>query len=331
MIIVTGGAGFIGSAIIWKLNQLGRDDILVVDHLGTEEKWKNLIPLKFIDYIEKDDFLNLVVNDKLSSVFGFGQSRIEAIIHMGACSSTTQQDATYLIRNNFEYTKQLALFALRVDARFIYASSAATYGDGNKGFSDDEAGLNRIRPLNMYGYSKQLFDLWALRNGLLKKLAGLKFFNVFGPNEYHKGDMRSLIHKAFEQILATGKIRLFKSYKSDYDDGEQMRDFIYVKDAVDMTLYFLTNKNSAGIFNIGSGVANTWNKLASAIFNAIGKPIQIDYIDMPEAIREKYQYYTCADISKIRKNGYEKEITPIEKSVDEYVTKYLLGDKRLGE
>jgi ADP-L-glycero-D-manno-heptose 6-epimerase len=331
MIIVTGGAGFIGSAIVWKLNQLGRDDIVVIDHLGTEEKWKNLVPLKFRDYLEKDDFLDLVSNDRFSSVFGFDQSGIEAIIHMGACSSTTQQDATYLVKNNFEYTKQLALFALRVDARFIYASSAATYGNGNKGFSDDEAGLDKLRPLNMYGYSKQLFDLWASQNGLLKKLVGLKFFNVFGPNEYHKGDMRSLIHKACGQILATGKIELFKSYKNDYADGEQMRDFIYVKDAVDMTLHFLTNKNSAGIFNIGSGVANTWNKLASAIFNALEKPMQIDYIDMPETIREKYQYHTCADISKIRKNGYEKEIIPIEKSVDDYVAKYLLGGKRLGE
>jgi ADP-L-glycero-D-manno-heptose 6-epimerase len=267
----------------------------------------------------------------MPSAFGIEQGGIEAFFHLGACSSTTEKDATYLIRNNFEYTKKLALFALKNSARFIYASSAATYGDGNRGFSDDEAGLCDFRPLNMYGYSKQLFDLWAWRRGILGKMVGLKYFNVFGPNEYHKGDMRSLVVKAFEQIKSTGEIGLFKSYRSEYANGEQMRDFVYVKDAADMTLHFLNHKAASGIYNVGSGMANTWNRLASAIFEALGKPTRIDFLDMPDTIREKYQYYTCADISKIRKAGYKKEITPLENSVEDYVTNYLLNGKRLGE
>lgn len=331
MIIVTGGAGFIGSAIVWRLNQLGKEDILIVDNLGTDEKWKNLVPLRYHDYMEKDEFLSLVVNQRLAARMRSDREPIEAIIHMGACSSTTETDATFLIRNNFEYTRQLAIVAVNEGARFIYASSAATYGDGSNGFEDGESKVDSLRPLNMYGYSKQLFDQWALRRGLLDRIVGLKYFNVYGPNEYHKGDMRSVVLKAFEQIQSTGKMRLFKSYRNDYKDGEQVRDFIYVKDAVDMTLFFLEKKTIGGLFNIGSGSANTWNRLAAAIFAATAKPQNIDYVDMPAAIRDKYQYYTCADISRIRKAGYAGPMTGIEDAVKDYVGNYLVAGKRLGE
>lgn len=330
MIIVTGGAGFIGSAIIWRLNQLGEDNILVVDNLGTDEKWKNLVPLKFHDYIEKDDFLDIVIAGDLNRLRS-DNKKISAIVHMGACSSTMERDATYLIENNFEYTKQLAIVALNEGSRFIYASSAATYGDGSNGFVDDKEKIDRLRPLNMYGYSKQLFDQWAMRHDMLGMIVGVKYFNIFGPNEYHKGEMRSVVLKAFEQIESSGKMQLFKSYKKGYKNGEQVRDFLYVKDAVEMTLFFLENKKVGGLFNIGSGTANSWNKLAAAIFNALGKSPKVEYIDMPDAIREKYQYYTCADISKIRKAGYKKRITGLEDAVSDYVENYLVEGKRLGE
>lgn len=331
MIIVTGGAGFIGSALVWRLNRLGRRDILIVDHLGTSEKWKNLVPVKFEDYLEKDEFLRLIGQDALPGPAGKGRSAVEAVFHLGACSSTTELDASYLIRNNFEYTRQVALFALRNGARFIYASSAATYGDGGRGFSDDEENLDELRPLNMYGYSKQLFDIWAKANGLLNQIVGLKYFNVFGPNEYHKGDMRSLVAKAYEQVMATGGIRLFRSHRDDYADGEQKRDFLYVKDAVEMTLHFFHDREANGIFNIGGGEARTWNSLAAAIFRSLGKPERIEYIDMPQSIREKYQYYTCADMHKLRNAGYDRPATSLELAVDDYVRNYLVPGKRLGE
>ncbi len=331
MIVVTGGAGFIGSAIIWRLNQLGRDDILVVDSLGSDEKWKNLVPLKFRDYVEREDFIRLVTEGKLVGKTAENPDRVDAIIHMGACSSTTEHDATFLVKNNFEYTKQLALFAVKEGSRFVYASSAATYGDGSRGFVDDEEQIDQLRPLNMYGYSKQMFDQWALRHGLFNRIVGVKFFNVYGPNEYHKGDMSSVVLKAFEQIKSTGKMKLFKSYHENYGDGEQVRDFVYVKDAVEMTLFFLKQRNLAGLFNIGSGVANTWNNLAASIFKALGKAANIEYVDMPESIKDKYQYYTCAHMSKIRKAGYTSGVTPLSEAVSDYVTNYLVKGKRLGE
>jgi ADP-L-glycero-D-manno-heptose 6-epimerase len=316
MIVVTGGAGFIGSALITALNKRAVTDILVVDELGSDEKWKNLRTLSFADYIEKDDFLELVIEDKLTAC-------IEAIFHLGACTSTTETNASYLIKNNYEYSKLLAQWATKANIRFIYASSAATYGDGSAGFSDDEDKIDKLSPLNIYGYSKHIFDLWARRTGLLKKIVGLKYFNVFGPNEYHKADMRSFVLKAFEQIQSTGKVRLFKSYKPEYADGEQLRDFIYVKDAVDMTLFFLDNPKKAGLFNIGTGKARTWNDLVKAVFAAIGKEPKIEYIEMPEAIRNQYQYFTQAEMAKLRKAGYNKQTTPLEDAVQDYVQNYL--------
>ncbi|MFH1884545.1 MAG: ADP-glyceromanno-heptose 6-epimerase [Planctomycetota bacterium] len=322
MIIVTGGAGFIGSALIAALNKRQITDILVVDELGTDRKWKNLRNLSFADYVEKDDFLEMVIEDKLDS-------SIDAVFHLGACSDTTETNASYLIKNNYEYSKLLAQWATADNIRFIYASSAATYGDGSAGFSDDQEKIENLKPLNMYGYSKHLFDLWARRAGLLKNIAGLKYFNVFGPNEYHKADMRSFCIKAFEQITSTGKVRLFKSYKSEYADGEQKRDFIYVKDAVDMTLFFYDNPQLSGLFNIGTGKARTWNDLVKAVFAAMGKEPNIEYIEMPESIRNQYQYYTCADITNLRKAGYNKETTPLEDAIKDYVQNYLQKDRYL--
>ncbi len=316
MIIVTGGAGFIGSAIIAALNKRQITDILVVDQLGCDQRWKNLRNLSFTDYVEKDDFLEMVIEDKLDS-------SIEAVFHLGACSDTTETNASYLLKNNYEYTKLLAQWTTDANIRFIYASSAATYGNGSAGFSDDENGIEILRPLNMYGYSKHLFDLWARRAGLLKKIVGLKYFNVFGPNEYHKADMRSFCLKAFEQINTTGKVCLFKSYKPEFKDGEQVRDFIYVKDAVNMTLFFLDNSQLNGLFNIGTSEPRTWNDLVIAVFVGMGRRPNIEYIEMPDSIHNQYQYYTCAETAKLRKTGYNNKTTSLEDAIKDYVQNYL--------
>lgn len=323
MIVVTGGAGFIGSALVWKLNRMGEDKIIIVDELGKDEKWKNLNGLKFEDFYHKDDFMGLILQRQI-------QFKITAIIHLGACSATTEKDADYLMDNNFHYSQELAKYSLEKGIRFIYASSAATYGDGSNGYNDDESKMENLRPLNMYGYSKHLFDTWVKRNGLMNHVVGLKYFNVYGPNEYHKGDMRSVVHKAFEQVRDTGKVRLFKSYKPDYKDGEQKRDFIYVKDAVDMSLYFLERQDKNGIYNIGTGRAQTWVDLVTALFDAVGKPLNMEFIDMPEDIREKYQYFTEANLSKLKNAGYTKPIMNLRDGVTDYVKNYLLKDIYFG-
>ncbi len=323
MIIVTGGAGFIGSAIIAGLNMRGIDDILIVDALGVDEKWKNLRNLRYVDYVEADDFFEMLAAGEVNW-------SVEAIIHMGACSDTTETDATFLVNNNYGCSKLLATWAAEAEIRFIYASSAATYGDGSRGFCDDETKLGELQPMNMYGYSKHMFDLWARRTGLLDSVVGLKYFNVFGPNEYHKGNMRSFVVKAFEQINESGKVGLFKSYDPEYADGEQVRDFLYIKDAVDMTLFFMDNPKLAGIYNVGAGKARTWNDLAKATFAAMDKKANITYIEMPENIKDKYQYFTEADISKLRKAGYDKDITSLEDAIKDYVQNYLQKDEYLG-
>ena len=325
-ILVTGGAGFIGSALIWALNRRGLSDIVVTDFLGTDDKWKNLVPLKFADYVEADAF-----RQRLHAHAGsFG--KFSAVFHLGACSATTEKNAAYLADNNFAFTKELAAWSLAQHARFIYASSAATYGDGAQGMDDQSTDLAALRPLNMYGYSKHLFDLYAQRHGFLDQVVGVKYFNVFGPNEDHKGDMRSLVNKAYQQILATGKVQLFKSHKPEYKDGEQMRDFLYVKDAVEMTIHFAEHAiNRGGLYNLGSGEANTWLTLARAIFAALGREPAIDFIDMPEILRGKYQYYTRADVSKLRSTGYDRPVTTLPESVRDYVQSYLVTGKKLGE
>ncbi len=315
-VLVTGGAGFIGSALVWGLNQRGIDDIFIVDRLGSGEKWKNLKNLRYADYCEKGDFLGYLEKG------AFDEHGFDTILHLGACSSTTETDSSYLIKNNFEFSKALALWAENRRARFIYASSAATYGDGESGFVDNFADIDKLRPLNMYGYSKQLFDLWLKRKGLLKHMVGLKFFNVFGPNEYHKGSMCSFILKSFEQIRATGQVHLFKSHRPDYKDGEQLRDFIYVKDAVDMTLHFLDN-DEGGLFNIATGVTRSWNDLVRATFAAMNIPPRISYVEMPESIRNQYQYFTRGDITRLKLSGYGKPTQTLEQSIDDYVKNYL--------
>jgi ADP-L-glycero-D-manno-heptose 6-epimerase len=325
-VLVTGGAGFIGSALVWALNRHGCERIVVCDRLGTDEKWRNLTPLRFADYVEADDLLPRLQNGALG--------KFDLILHLGACSSTTERDASFLIRNNYEFTKDLTAWAIaqtarRRKARFVYASSAATYGDGSAGMEDDESQLDRLRPLNMYGCSKHLFDLHARRAGFLDRIVGLKYFNVFGPNEDHKGDMRSLVHKSFGQVRETGAIRLFKSHRSDYRDGEQKRDFLYVKDAVAMTLHLAATPRANGLFNIGSGKARTWNDLAKAVFAALKQKPNIQFIEMPEAIRDKYQYFTQANLARLRAAGYTAPVTSLEDAVNDYVRNYLVPDKRL--
>jgi ADP-L-glycero-D-manno-heptose 6-epimerase len=317
MIIITGGAGFIGSAMLWELNRNGIEEVLIVDDLGraSEGKWLNLRGLRYSDFIHKDDLPRLLEQNRLPE--------ISAIIHMGAISSTTEQDAGLLMRNNYEYSKMLASWCAAKEARFIYASSAATFGDGSAGYSDGIDSIDRLRPLNMYGYSKHLFDCWALRNGILEKAAGLKFFNVYGPNEYHKDDMTSVVFKAFNQIHENGAVRLFTSHHPDFADGEQMRDFVYVKDCTRIMRWLLETPSVAGLFNIGTGQARTFKDLVGATFDALGKTPSITYIPMPETIREKYQYYTCADCGNLRQAGFSEPMTSLEDGVRDYVLNYL--------
>lgn len=317
MIIVTGGAGFIGSALVWALNKRGISDIIVVDVFGTDDKYKNLVPLKFSDVFDRDDFGEMVHSGFLK------KNKVEAVYHLGACSSTTELDSKFLLRNNYEYSKFLCGHSVESNVRFVYASSAATYGDGSNGYDDNEDNLEILKPLNPYGYSKHLFDLWVKHNGYLDKVAGLKYFNVYGPNEYHKEDMRSIVNKCFLQIKETGKAKLFKSTSEKYGDGEQKRDFIYVKDAVDMTLFFGDNKIVNGIYNVGTGNANTFNSFIKPVFKALGIKEKIEYFEMPEILRGRYQDYTQAEMSKLRKSGFKKELYKIEDAVIDYVSNYL--------
>jgi ADP-L-glycero-D-manno-heptose 6-epimerase len=319
-IVVTGGAGLIGSALVWALNRRGLDDILIVDRLDESEKWKHLVPLRFADYLDADEF-------EARALDGDSFGDVGTLLHMGACSATTERDADYLMRNNYEYTKHLAAWALERDVRFVYASSAATYGALESGLSD-EAELRDLRPLNMYAYSKHLFDLYAARNGFADAVCGVKFFNVFGPNEDHKGDMRSVVHKAFGQIREGGSVKLFKSYRPEFRDGEQQRDFVYVKDAVEMTLH-LAESDAGGLYNVGSGQAQTWMDLVRPIFRALELPERIEFVDMPEYLRGKYQYSTRATVERLRAAGYARPVSPLADAVTDYVANYLLPGRSL--
>ncbi|MCI5066653.1 ADP-glyceromanno-heptose 6-epimerase [bacterium] len=316
MYVVTGGAGFIGSAFLQKLNDEGIDEILVVDHLNTSPKWLNLLGKKYLDYIHKDDFL-----EQLEA--GQFRGRITAVIHMGACSSTTEEDCDYLMKNNFHYTRTLCQYCLDQGVRFIYASSAAVYGDGGLGFSDLPEQTSQYRPLNRYGYSKQLFDQWCVHNKVVDSVVGLRFFNVYGPNEAHKGTMRSVVHKAYHQLLEKDEITLFRSYRSEYGDGEQKRDFIYVKDCAEALWWFTNNSRTNGIYNLGTGTARSWNDLANAIGSAIGRSPNIRYIDMPENLIEQYQYFTEADIVQLRESGCPLPATSLEDGVRDYIVGHL--------
>lgn len=314
-IIVTGAAGFIGRNTVAVLNARGRDDLLLVDKLGTDDKWRNLVGLRYDDLLEPDAFLHQVKQGRVATP--------EAVIHLGACSATTERDADYLARNNYHYTRTLCEWCLAHGSRFIYASSAATYGDGSQGYDDDDAVTPTLRPLNMYGYSKHMFDLWALRSKLFDRIVGLKYFNLYGPGEGHKGDMRSVVHKSYHQIEEAGEVTLFKSQRPEYADGEQKRDFIYVNDAVDVTLWFLQHP-VGGLFNCGTGQARTWKDLAAAVFAAMDRPPNIRFITMPEALQAKYQYFTQAKISKLRAAGYDSPFTSIENGVRDYVHTTLM-------
>ena len=314
MILITGGAGFIGSVLVKHLNEMGREDIVIVDNLSKSSKWKNLINLSYIEYVPKADFFSW-----LELYF----EEIEVVFHLGACSATTEEDADYLYANNFLFSRDLAIFCLDNDIRFIYASSAATYGAGEMGYDDADSLTTNLKPLNMYGYSKLLMDKWVLSNNLENEICGLRFFNVFGPNEYHKGSMKSMVYRAFYQILEKGGVKLFKSNSPKFADGEQMRDFVYVKDVVDVMLWLWKNENVNGIFNVGTGNAKSWKQLMQAVFKAMNRPEKIDFINMPDNLHNSYQNYTCADIGKLRAAGYDKEFMSLKDSVKDYVQNYL--------
>lgn len=325
MIVVTGAAGMIGSCIVRHLNDLGHGNLLLVDDLKTGDKWKNLVGKQFVDLISKHHLLQWLEGK---------ENEVDAIIHMGACSDTVETNGDYLMENNFRYTVRLAEWALKGNKRFIYASSASTYGDGTLGFDDDEAKLESLKPMNMYAFSKQLVDLWMKREGVLNRVVGLKYFNVFGPNEYHKKHMASMVLKMMQKAQDEGVIHLYKSTNEKYDNGGQMRDFIYVKDAVKMTCALLEPKYRAvcGIFNIGQGKPTSWNVLADALFKALQKRSNIAYIDMPPELVRQYQNYTCAKLDKFHKifSSDPKYIamTPIESAVREYVQEYLMRSAR---
>jgi len=303
--------------MLWELNRAGRDDVLVVDDLesASSGKWKNISGLRYADITGIEEFSSLLESKRLG--------KVEAVIHMGAISATTEEDADLLLRRNFHYSKSVARFCMESGARLVYASSAATYGDGALGYCDDEETMHRLRPLNMYGYSKQLFDLWAQRNGVLEKAAGLKFFNVYGPNEYHKEDMTSVVYKAFQQVRATGRVKLFKSYRPDYADGEQLRDFVYIKDCTAIMQWLLENPGIGGVFNLGTGDARSFRQLVTETFEAMGLQPDIEFIPMPEKLRDKYQYYTQADMQKLKAYGCTVEMTPLKEGVRDYVQHYL--------
>lgn len=321
LIVITGAAGFIGSCMARFLNDQGMRRLVLVDDVGRSDRWKNLLGKQFIAFLSRHELFEWL-KDR--------HSEIGAFIHLGACSDTTETDGNLLMQINFGYTVRLAEYALVHRIRFIYASSAATYGAGELGFSDDESLLERLTPLNLYGFSKSYFDSWAKQNGVLDQVVGLKYFNVFGPNENHKGAMASMVSKMVPLVQAEGVIRLFKSTDPEqFPDGDQCRDFIYVKDAVRLSAAFLHN-TVGGIFNIGAGEVATWNQLARAVFNALNMPPRIEYIDMPAALKQQYQNYTRADMQKYRRCMQTETVCTfsLQEAVDDYVKNYLVPGKR---
>ena len=331
MIVITGGAGMIGSLIAWHLNQkLGREDLVIVDHITHEEQWQNLVHRHYIEYLDKDQLFDFLDGNE-------DGVEIDAIIHMGAISATTERDYNKLVEANIHYSQDLWGWCAEHEVPFFYASSAATYGDGQNGY--DDVSIEKLRPLNGYGYSKHFFDQWALRQVAENApqppaWAGFKFFNVYGPNEYHKERMASVAFHTFNQVKATGGMKLFKSNKSDFADGMQMRDFVYVKDCADIIVYFFDKATGSktpcknGIYNIGTGNARSFKELASAVMHSMDKTPQIDFIDMPEDLQGKYQYFTEANVAKLRAAGYTKAFTSLEDGVKDYVQNYLLSQDK---
>jgi ADP-L-glycero-D-manno-heptose 6-epimerase len=319
MLLVTGGAGFIGSNVVAALNEAGRADIVVNDLLGADSKWRNLGKRRLADAVAPAELLRWLDGRKL-----------DAVIHMGAISDTTATDADLVLENNFRLSLRLLDWCTAQRVPFIYASSAATYGDGSAGFSDDwsPAALQKLKPMNLYGWSKHMFDLavverFTKKEKLPPQWAGLKFFNVFGPNEYHKGEMMSLVAKRFDDVKAGRTVRLFKSHKPGIEDGDQQRDFIFVDDAVAVVRWLMQTPSVSGIFNVGTGKARSFRDLISAVFRALGREPKIEYVDMPEAIRGQYQYFTEAEVDNLRRAGYNAGFTPLEDGVQRYVTQYL--------
>ncbi len=312
MIIVTGAAGFIGSNLIQRLNQDNFNAVIAVDHFNDPEKNKNLVGLKIQEKVNRDEFIAWLNKN---------YETVEFIFHIGARTDTTEMDVALLDKLNTEYTKSVWKKCCQYQIPLVYASSAATYGLGELGYDDNEDLIPQLKPLNPYGDSKQVFDVWALQQ--IEKpfyWAGLKFFNVYGPKEYHKGRMASVVWHAYNQIQKTGKMKLFRSHKANYKDGEQMRDFVYVKDVVDVCVFLMHHRKDSGIYNLGSGKARTFNDLVKAVFAALNKPVHIDYIDTPEDIRETYQYFTEAKMEKLKGIGYGKGFFELEGGVRDYVT-----------
>jgi ADP-L-glycero-D-manno-heptose 6-epimerase len=320
MIVITGGAGMIGSVIAWHLNSvLGRDDLIIADRFSQPDQWQNLCHRRYANYLDKDELLPWLENSG---------EKIDAIIHMGAISATTERDFNKLVQDNIRYSQQLWAWCARNEVPFLYASSAATYGDGSQGY-DDEGNIDKLRPLNGYGYSKQFFDQWALRQVREQALTppqwcGFKFFNVYGPNEYHKERMASVALHSFNQFRELGTVKLFKSNIPEYADGMQLRDFVYVKDAAAIVVYFLAHSGKSGIYNVGTGQARAFKDLAMAVMTSMGKKPSITYIDMPQDLHGKYQYFTEANIAKLRAAGYTQPFHSLEDGVADYVQNYLM-------
>lgn len=318
-IVITGAAGFIGSCLVRHFNDLGLYNLILVDELGSDEKWKNLTGKRFAELIDKKDLFSWLQGR---------EKEVEAFVHLGAISDTQESNAALLLENNTRFSIKLCEYALKNEHRFVYASSAATYGDGSLGFSDSDSDLYKLKPLNMYGFSKQLFDLWLFENGLLDQVTGLKFFNIFGPNEWHKGFMSSVILQWTPKAQQEGVIKLFKSNDpKNFADGEQKRDFLYVKDAVKWVHKILAS-DQTGILNIGSGEASSWNDLAKAIFSALNKKPHIEYIPMPEKLSAKYQNYTLAETGKLRSLlGNDFKPTPLADAAYDYINNHILPGK----
>lgn len=313
MILLTGASGFIGSVLLGYFNSKGISDIIVVDSLSSDNRWKNLTGKNFKDFYDKDDFANKINNVK----------EINYVIHLGACTDTLEFNTKYLLDVNFSYSKMLCQFAIARNIPFIYASSAATYGDGLLGYDEDEEKVCQYKPLNPYGFSKNMFDLWFVNNFKPANWAALKFFNVYGPNEYHKGKMASMVYQVYGQLMKFGKIRLFRSYKEDIEDGEQKRDFIYVLDVVRIIYNMYKNGFSNGIYNVGSGIPYSFNDVASLIMEFSSLDGDVEYIEMPEDIKDKYQYFTAANNKKLLVNKLIPHFTSLRDGVKDYVQKYL--------